>query len=376
MKSTAKILVILLFTLEVSAQNINEQFEKIALSEDRINISSIALSPDGNILAVGCGSKTPLYLYDWKKREITNEIQLNAKYTSLGYKVYFSAKGNYLLLQEQKIAYNPSKPRKVPYAIVDLNNEEVIHQFPNIEDVKISSDEKYVFSLENGVLFKRELNGGRVIKSKAVKYAGNALAISKDGSKIILSHKPHKQDLSNVPSIRNDKKAIKPALKFREMVSVFDSESFEKIETVPEIYDIVNQLHYSPDGNKILVYSVPHHKVNDVGHQGYVNVIDANSLKPKREAYLSRSTFQPDFEYNQTGSMFGISSVETFPTLNIYNVEQGNIIDMFDTKNRIGKSRKKGFYPGTNSGFVFLPLSEEIIMAYGNSLIYWKLENK
>jgi WD40 repeat protein len=363
MKKTLLILCICLPFL-IYSQNINENFEKWPVIEKAINITGIDLSPDGKQVAMVCGKRQPLLLYDLASRSIVKEIDVKAEY--LGYNVYYSSGGNYLLLQEKVIETSFKKAKKADYYVVDLKSGEVMHRFARINDAKITADEQQIVSLENGTVYFRDIQSGKVLRQFSPEDACNALALSPDGKELAVVIKPGKKEVMEVPSVRADKKAIKANVKLRHMIAIYDLESLEQKALIKELYDNINLMHYSNKGDKLLSFNV--------GPNSYINVVNMNSYEPLREAYLSKTTMQPEFEYSQNEELFAVATVDEWPAVNIYKVATGSITDSFDTKMKIWKNLKKKIYTGSNTSFVFLPDNRHVLIAYGNSLIKWRIE--
>ncbi|MBL4710262.1 MAG: hypothetical protein JKY48_17665 [Flavobacteriales bacterium] len=349
------------------AQNINENFEKWPVVEKAINITGIDLSPDGNTLAMVCGKNQPLLLYDYKTKTIIQEINVNSK--CLGYNVFYSKKGNYLLLQEKKIETSFKKAKQADYVIVDLNSNKVIHSFNKISDAKISFDEKQVITLENGTVYFRDIKTGKKHKEFKPEGACNALAISPDGKDLAVVKKPTKSDIKMLASKNVSKKAIKSAAKSKHLITIYDTESYQLKSLIPDFYDNINLLFYTDNGDRLLSFNV--------ASNSYINVaLPKEDYQPTREGYLSRTSTQPEFAYSPNGEHFGVATVEAFPSLNIYDVESGSVIDRYDTKMKIWKNMKKKIYAGSNTSFVFLPDNKHVLIAYGNSLIKWRFDKE
>lgn len=353
-----------------SAQNINESAEKVKLFDQRVDISSMAFSKDYSTLLIGIAKSKKLIYYNWKQRKIDQEITLNE--VPKKFKIYVSNTGKYLLLQEQRLAYSTNTVRELSYTVVDYQSGKTLITLARVHDAKITPDEKYLVVLEKNTLKKIDLSSGNIVKKQLIKNARNALAVTSD-NQILIAHKPNLEELKQHPSMRNNKRALKPSLKFREMISSYDFQSFQRMAVIPEIYDVVNQINCQYSKNKVTVYSIPHTKYNNIGFQGTINVIELPDNIPTRESYMSRSSIQPDFKYSANEQFFGTVSQEQFPTINIYDTQTYSLVDAYDTQLRILKSAKKGEYMGKSACFVFTP-NNQVIIAYGNTLIYWTME--
>ena len=355
----------LLIHLGLWSQNINENFEKWPVVERNINITGIDISPDGNTVALVCGKNQPLLLYDFKSKTISKEIDVRTEF--MGYNVYYSEQGNYLLLQERIIETSIKKAKKSDYLIVDLTAGKVIHKLNKVNDVKISFDEKQYIVLDKGKVSFHQLPSGKTIKHFSPEDAMNALAISPDGKELAVVKKPDKSDVKMLVSKKVDKKSIKAAAKFKHLISIYDTENLQLQSIIPEFYDNINLLFYMENGEKLVSFN---HWNNS-----YINVaLPQQDYQPTREGYLSRTSIQPDFAYSPEGDYFGIATVEKFPSVNIYKVASNEVVDKYDTQMRIWKNIKKKVFPGSNTSFVFLPDNKHVLIAYGNSLIKWRYE--
>lgn len=347
----------------LKAQDINKNFERWQASDKRINITGMSLSPDEKSVALACGKNKPVLIYDIASRKIVQEINVEAKY--LGYNIYYSKKGNYLLLQEKVYETSFKKAKQSDYDIIDLQSGKVIHRFNKINDAKISPDEKEVIVLENGSVSFRDINTGNINRKFAPEDACNALAISPDGQDIAVVKKPTKSDVKMLVSKNVDKKQIKVAAKTKHLITVYDAVTLELKTLIPEFYDNINLLSYSESGDKLLSFNV--------AANSYINIaLPHQDYRPTREAYLSRTNIQPEYAYSNNRRYFAIATVETFPSLNVYDVESGTMLDTYNTKMKIWKNAKEGVYAGSNTSFVFLPDNKHILMGYGNSLIQWR----
>jgi hypothetical protein len=219
--------------------------------------------------------------------------------------------------------------------------------------------------MENDQLEILELPSGKKLKSIQLERGRNALAISPDGKDLAVVVKPTKDEVKEISTVRNDKKAIKATLKYRYAIAIFDAETLERKKMVDEVYDNINLLRYSKDGKKLLCFNV--------SMNSYVSVIDAVNYKPTREGYVSRTSMQPDFGYGWDNEFFGISTVEKWPSVNIYQVSKASVVDYYNTEMKIWKNIKKKVFAGTNTSFVFLPDGRHVLIAYGNTLIKWKV---
>lgn len=362
-------LTFVLLTLNLAAQDVNKNFDRWQISDERINISGMDLSPDEKSIAIVLQQKEKILIYDIDSKEVKQEIDFSKQFFDLGYNIKYSPNGNYLLVSMKVLEYSFKKAAEGSHYIIDLASGKTIQTFNKINDAKFTPDEKQIVTLENGTIYFRDIVTGKVNRKFSPEDACNAIAISPDGKDIAVVKRPTKAEAKMLAGKNVSKKRIKAAAKFKHLITVYDVESLELKNLIPEFYDNINLLFYNKDGSKLMSFNV--------ATNSYVNVALPNEdYASSREAYLSRTTLQPEFAYSHNQQYFAISTVEKFPSLNVYNVETGSMLDIYDTKMRIWKNIKEGVYAGSNTSFVFLPGDKYILMGYGNSLIKWKFKKE
>ena len=354
----------------------NIDFKQFHVGGETTVRSGMALSPDGNFVAIAGMQSYPLFIYDWKNDAVVKKFDVGDWYA--GAKVSYSAKGTYIMLHQT--FYNDfkvNKDREVDFEIISAENGELIKKFNTVHSVQIAASEKFCVVLTGNEVAFYELPSGKKLKSFTVKDATNSVALSVDETYIAVSHRPTEEQVKNSPTIRNDKKAkkaIKPALKYREMISIYDATTFEKIKTVNELYDIIYTLKFSTDGKRLYSYSIPHTKMqtSTAGRQGYIYTISVPDWEPQRVSFVSLSNYEPDFMENSDHSLFGIVSMEgAFAQVNIYNAKTGRLVDRFNTVQRLRDGLNKKMMGDGRASFVFLP-DESILLVTGNSTYLWR----
>jgi len=281
-----------------------------------------------------------------------------------------------LLQQTFYIDYKPNKDREVDFEIVNSSTGKIVKKFNNVHDVKVAANEKFCIVLNHHEINFYALPSGNKIKGLKVNEATNSLAISPDGKYIAISHHPTIEQVKNAPTIRNDKKAkkaIKPAFKYRQMVSLYDANTLKKVKTINELYDIIYRLQFSNDGHQLFCFSIPHTKMqtSTAGRQGYIYTIKMPLGKPQRTAFVSLAAYEPDFIENETKTLFGVVSFDIAPQINIHDYKTGKMLYRFDTRQRLWEGIKKGMYGDSRASFVFLP-DTSILLITGNQTIRWK----
>ncbi|KJS06708.1 MAG: hypothetical protein VR77_03670 [Flavobacteriales bacterium BRH_c54] len=365
----------LLINWSVAQTNANEEYKDFHMAGDKTYRSGMVLSPDGKTVAVAGAQGNPLFIYDWKTDKIIKKLEVGNWFA--GAKVFYSSKATYLLLQ-QIIAVNfaPNKKRELAFEIVNAATGEVVQKIDKAHAVQIANSELFYIVLRGNEVSLHELPSGKKLNSFIVDNATHSVAISPDENIIAVSHRPTLEQVKNVPTIRNDKKAkkaIKPALKYREMISLYDAKSFQEIKTVNELYDIVYQLQFSKDGKLLYNYSIPHIKMQtaSAGKQGYIYAIQMPDGEPTRISFMTLATFEPDFTENESGALFGVMSTDGFPELRIYNNLNGRLLYRFNMRQRLSDAFKKKMMGDNKASFVFLP-DGNILMVSGNQTLLWK----
>ena len=175
-----------------------------------------------------------------------------------------------------------------------------------------------------------------------------------------------------------DKKALKSALKYKQLISVYDAESFERKYVVNELYDIVYKLEYSPDGKTLFCLQIPHLKAqaNINQRQTYISVIDGETGEPSRKGFTCATPYEPDFKLSHDGKLFGlVAQSPRFVELHIYNFETGRMIDRFQQAYRLFEKNEGEIVAGDmRSSFVFLPDNKSVLMTMGNRIVLWNLK--
>jgi WD40 repeat protein len=360
------------------AQGTDYKYDRVMLGEARHILSGLALSPDQQTLAVSSTQSFPFYLYDWKNREIKKAFNVGNWYA--GSYIDYSRGGKYICLNQlYYVDFAPNKDREVNFEIIDAASGEIIKRFENYHSVKITPDEKYALTLTVDEVAFWNIREGKVDKSFTVRDATNSLAISPDGKRIAVSHHLYESDARNIPHLQRDKKSLKNALKYKQQISVFDAETFRKLYTVNELYDIVYKLKFSPDGNSLMCLQIPHMKIqNTAERQMYINVVDIETGQPRRRGFTSKAAYEPEFRLSPDGKWFGVvSRSNRFLELHIYDFETGKMAHRFQQSFRLLEKNDEGLI-GTDSkaSFVFLPGNETVVMTMGNHLIFWDLNKE
>jgi WD40 repeat protein len=371
--------VLVAFQANVKSQGSDVDFRRIKIDSAMHIVSGLALSPDRKTLAIPCTKGFPLYLYDWKNENVLKEFNVGNWHA--GSSVYYSAKGNYIVLNQLKYSdFSLNKDKEVSFEIVDVQTGKRVKSFEAVHSVAITPDEKYALALTGGEISFWNLENGKKEKSFKVADATNSVAISPDGKLIAVSHKLYENDAKQIPTLKRDKKTLKNALKYKQQISVFDASSFKKLYTVNELYDIIYKLTFNKDGSLLMCLNIPHTKVQSspAGRQTYVNLIDMKTHQPERRGFVSTATYEPDFKLSSDEKLFGIiSRSNNFIEVHIYDFETKKVLYRFQQSYRMFEMIDGDMIIGdSRSAFVFLPGNESVLMTMGNHLIKWNFKPK
>ena len=355
------------------------------------DISAMELSPDKKTLAIGVG-QGPVLIWDVPGEKFVRAIDVDGYFA--GCRIEYGRNGKYLLLQ--KTHYNDNnlnKDRTTKVEILDIESGKIIFNKPSVHDAFITYDCKNVLTLAGNNIDIYEISSGNLVRTIVVEDATNAVAVSNDGKTVAVSHKLRKDDIADIPTIRDDKKTIKTVLKFREGVSFYDFTTGKRIKTASDIFDIVYTLRYSEDGKRILVYNVANTKLQaeaggkhavgrndgagrsggEGGRQGYISQIDASTGEVLR-TIVSSMIAEPDYKESPNNKYLGVSSMDVVgkmvPTILIYDLEMGDLLHKFEVNVRL---REKGAISSNPPAFVFLPDNNTVWLNYGGKIAIWKL---
>jgi hypothetical protein len=358
-------------------QGTNYDFEKIQIGEVKNLLVWLALHPDKNTMAVTSHQSFPLYMYDLGSSQIKNEFDVGNWYA--GSRAKFSKTGKYLMLQQLfYMDYAPNKDREVNFEVMDVATGKSMLNFGDYHDAKIAPDEKHLVTLSGtGKVAIHEIETRKEIRSFNVAAASNSVAVSTDGKLIAVSHRTYKSDLVKNPAYINNKKNQPILEKYKQQVSVFDYNTFEKLYTIDAFYDLIYLIDYSEDGNYLFIYSIPHEKLQGPnGKKSYVEVVNAKTGEPLRQSFGSLANYEPDFKLSNNGKYFGIISLsKMYPELHIYDFASNEMLKRFELSYRLFEKTKDGEFPTDGRGsFIFLPGDEEVLIVFGNRVIKWKME--
>lgn len=372
--------VLFYITLNGFGQGASHDFERVRIGNVKHILVGLDISPNGNDLAISSIQSFPFYLFDWQGRTIKQEFSVGNWYA--GSNIRYSPDGKYIILQKLLyIDWAQNKDKEVTFEIVNASTGELVKRFESYHALTISPDSKFAISLSAEEVAFWDLNTGKKEKSFKVNSATNGIDISPDGKRIAVSHRALEIDLENNPRFKKDKKTLKNVVKYKQQVTVYNAETFEKEYTVNEFYDIIYRLKYSPDGKTLFCVQIPHSKSDAKGNarQTFISTIEGETGAPLRKGFTSQANYEPDFKLSHSGKLFGLVSLgHKFPEIHIYDFETGRMLHRFELSVRLFEKKDGEWVANTDgrTSFVFLPDDKTVVFTMGNHLIYWNIDTK
>jgi hypothetical protein len=356
------------------SQTSNSDFERIKLNSAGHEYSGLALSHDGKTLALSGKKLSPVQLIDWSARKVIGEF--NSGNGTYGSKVSYSENGKYLLLKELSYAdFSQNKDRSIDFEIVDATSGKQVRKLENVQDVVISADEQLVVCLNNDEVTFQSLVEGTTLRSIKIAGAANAIALNQNGKILAVSQMISADQVAD--RFRKNKKGLNAAVKFKQMVSLYDAEKGVKIATIGELYDLVYDLSFAPGGELLFVYQTPEIRTQVVNNKlTFINLIDVVSQQPLRKGFTSMSVAQPELKISNDQKLFAINSKgNRFQEIHLYDAETGTLQKRFELGTRLfEKVDGEKMTNDSRPTFTFLPGDQSILIAMGNQLIIWNFE--
>jgi len=367
------IILVLALNFHGFSQKINAGYERFSVSTNKHIHSGMAMSPDQSKMAISCIQGYPLYIYDYKKRELISKFDVGNWYA--GSRVSWSAKGKYLLLQQ--LFYHDfakNKDREVNFEIIDANTGSRVVRFEKYHDVKVSPDEEKAYALTGNTLEIWDLSAGKVIKTKTFEFATNSISISPDGNFLAISERASESILKKDPQFKKNKKGMKFVMKYKQLISIYKLADLSYVTSVNEYYDNVYRLDWTQDGRYIFCLNIPHAKAATAtsGRQNFISVVDASRFEATRIIFPSNSTYEPDFRLSHNAKLMAIVSWGKFPEIRIHDFETGNVVHRLEMGTRVLEGISKLEMPSDGRIFLeFMPDDQSVLTTFGNQLLLW-----
>lgn len=335
-----------LAALLASAQVVNEDaLRKIELPAREGVIASLVELP-GGVIAAAISTNGGVLLIDTGTWQVRRTIAVNGYHA--GARLGTTADGRWLQLKELwRFTSDANKDVQGLQQVMDPATGAIVVDGGRAMDGALSADGRVFATLDGGTVVVRTVPEGTARARFTVAGATNAIAIDPRGEVIAVSHRPTEEQLLTVPSVRTDRKGMKAALKFRQMISFYSVDG-RLLGTEPEIHDIVRALAWTADGSRVLVYSSadlrmqPHLgnsiqqlDLNMVDRPGRVEQIDASAMQPLRAAFSSLMN-EPFLAVSPDGRTLALSSTDGHNKrkLTLYDTDSGDTRVLIDLEQK------------------------------------------
>jgi WD40 repeat protein len=342
----------------------------------------IDLLPGGNKCIIASALKGELIIAETENLNQVEHFEVGN--WKAGSRIDISPDGTYVLLKQLfYLDFSPNKYREVEYEVLEISTGKVVLKIDKAHDADFHPDGKKLVVLEGDQVYSYAINGNEKKTLFPVPEATNCLGISKDGEKIAISHKPEDGYLENFVTKKRQKKNFKLYKKYRQCISVFDTETFEKLYTVDEMFDIPYLLEFGPKDDFILCYSVPHTKiVQKTGMQGsrYISKINAKDGSNTSVAFVSNSFYEPDIEFSHDGRFLALVTMNMNgrPEVWVADYHTGDLVGRYELAHRMFGGHMKGeLAPDSGRvGVAFTKDDKQLLFTYGSIIIKWNIPYK
>lgn len=367
-----------LLTLAAAAQGDGQEYRLLNVGGNETPSGYLAswldLAPDGSTIGLSATQGFPYRTFRIDDEQRVQELDIGNWYA--GSRARFSKSGRLILLQQLfYIDYAPNKDRPIRYEVVERATGKPLARFEGLYAADITPDELTVATLGKDGLHLVDLATGQRTELHLPR-TGNAVAVSTDGARIAVAHRPTKEELQQLTALRSDKDALKAAMKVGQVVKVYDARTLRPLHLLDALFDKVFRLEYSPDGQDLWIHAKPHTRKggNPNPNQSYVSVADARTGELRRTSFPSLARYEPDFRISPDGKRFAIGSQGAkFMELHLYDRATGGMVDRFVLSHRLfEKMASKAEFPSDGRlSFVFLPDGRRLLLTFGNRLIEW-----
>ncbi len=347
-----------------------QNYKEITLGDNPYYLCSIDLAPDGKTLAIATAQGNVLF-WDIATQQITRKFSFDG--FPHGPYMTFSPDGRYLLLLEQYFtdwALNKDRPSLA--AVVDVEAGKIVLRKEEAHAASFTPNSQSLVTLQGSEIVFWDIATGNAQKRFSPPNISNSFGISADGSTLVVAQTPTEDDLKQIPSIRNDKKAIKEAMKYREVAVFYDATTFKRKAMANDIMDIIFSMRFTPDGKSLFLFNAPNTKLRQAAgsmRNAYLQVVDPASGEVSRTLYATNAP-EPIYKESPNGLFVGVTSVEHQRTvansLLIFDRDSGQILKRFKNDFRLLENNVMG-----RACFEFLPDGQTIALGYGTKLVLW-----
>jgi len=380
---TTSISILAIFFLNffhVTGQGTNMEYEKIDVSPDPYKFlhSDIDLIPGTDKYVISATQKFPFYVVD-KDLNLLSTYDVGNWYA--GSRINTTNDGKYILLQQLfYLDFAPNKDREVKFEVIETETGKEVLTIDAGHAAEFHPNNQELIVLEGDNLYSYDLKGKGKKVLLPTPEATNCMTISPDGSKVAISHHVEDEYLDAYVTKKKQKDNYKLYKKYRQCVSVYETENYTRLYTVDEMFDIPYAMQFSPDGSTLLCYSVPHTKVvAKTGMTGskYISVINSETGETLPRGFVSNSYYEPDFEFSNNGEYFALVTTNRnrFPEVWVCKYNDASIIARFELAKRLFGSHTKGQFPADDGrvGIAFSPDDSELLITNGSLIFKWKI---
>ncbi len=352
-----------LSVLLACAQVVNEDdLRKVELPGNDAPLVALEYLPGGHTVWALCAKGNRILVVDTAAWDITGTIAIQG--FERGAEMTASTDGRYVLLKETPPYVYANKQVATHFAVLDARTGTVLMDIPSAEEACLVPGQDAVAILSGEAVAVKSFSGGT--RSFKVPGAAFAVAIDPQAKFMAVALHPDEESLAMVPSMRSDKRALKAALKFRQLVAVHALGNGALVRVVPEVYDVVQGLRFTGDGH-LLVYSVPDPR-SGMPAGGHVDQVDAVSWEPLRTSFITW-TWRPPLALAPDGATLALSSVEgrNKRKLTLYDLATGDTRLMIDLEQKRRYDKAEGEMHDARLGYTWLP-GGRLLIAQGPSI--------
>lgn len=348
---------------QVGAQVVNEDdLRKIVLQGNETPLVSLECLPNGHTVWAMGAKGDRILVADTAGWTVERTIPLSG--FERGAEMTASADGRYMLLKAVPPNSGSNRPGETHLAVLDAATGAVVLDVPSAMDGCLVPGADAMAILNGEIVTVRPFRG--TPRSFNVPGAAYAIAVDRQAKYIAAAIRPDAPLLGLVPSMRSDRKALKAALKFKQVVAIHALEDGIRAAVVPEAYDLVHGLRFTADG-RLLVYSVPDTRAG-MAAGGHVDQVDAATWGPLRASFMTW-TARPPLAVAPDGATLALSSVQgrNKRKLTLYDLATGDTRLMIDLEQKHRYDKAEGELHDARLGYAWLP-DGTLLVAQGPSL--------
>lgn len=352
-----------LAVLWATAQVVNEDdLRKYTLAGNQAAIVDLTYLPRTPDVWALCASGDKILVVDTTGWNVVRTIPITG--FTHGAALSSSADGRFVLLKGTPPYGDPSKPKGRHVAVLDATTGAVLVDVPVAIDACLVPSTDALAWLGGEMVTVKAFGGSE--RSFKVPGAASAIAIDAQAKYCAVGLQPDAASLLQVPAIRNDKKALKAALKFRQLLVIYALADGTRLHLVPEVYDRIQELRFT-DTDRLLVYNVPDYR-SGAAAGGHVDQVDATAWQPLRTSFMTW-TIRPPMAIAPSGACLALSSVEgkNKRKLTLYELATGDTQLMIDLEQKHRYDKAEGELHDARLGYTWLP-DGRLLVAQGPSI--------